>query len=791
MIIPLIELEATPVTSAPGSKADQGDESLTADLLSLKLSSDDGKYAQTWSSVNEFPSDQEFKIGSYTLEAFYGNSEKEGFELPYYQGQQQFEVKANVATKVNLTATLANSMVSVSYTDAFRAFMSVYNSTIVSSKGNYHFIDASETRPVYVSPGVTSIEVAFIMPNGTSATIQVASFEAKPRHHYRFTIDVNNGNVSDATLVVKLDELLQQEDVLIDLSDDILNAPAPTVATQGFTAGETLSIIGYDASETPMSMNIVARGGIKNVMLQTQSTYLKSKGWPEAIDLAHADAATQSLLKGLGLNALGLFANPDKMAVIDFQGLGETIQAIAGDDNLSTFTVTVNDLLGKSSDPVSLSIKAIPVELTLSNPSPLYLYDGEATVVMNYNGIRPEQNIKFDIVNERGTFDNAPVKSMQQVTDGIYNVVVEVPSNESGINLRAVYRNSKTDISTVEIPREAPTFTVSTSENLTFAKYALIQVSAAPASVRSRAADGYTSEVSYDNGKTWTATTVADADGMLKIAVEPAKTPRIRVAQNGRYTYAISTTTESMLQLPNGNCDDATTTIPTLDNATGSNYSNVAFTSPWGTNNTMTSSQGSNNAYCRVSGTIGTTDSHSGNAVLIRTVGWGSGNTAVGTMSGTCKYLDAGLYHTGTTRSSRPEGYSSLAGSFETTDLNCGTAFTARPSALTFWYKYSAKNSADHGEALVEVLDASNTVISSRRVDLGATDTYRQITLPLTYTVNSPKAAKIYVRFLSTNVSTALTKDSKWLTAPAFGGNLGKAMWMGSQLYVDDIQLEY
>ena len=52
------------------------------------------------------------------------------------------------------------------------------------------------------------------------------------------------------------------------------------------------------------------------------------------------------------------------------------------------------------------------------------------------------------------------------------------------------------------------------------------------------------------------------------------------------------------------------------------------------------------------------------------------------------------------------------------------------------------------------------------------------------------KAAKIYVRFLSTCVPDAFTKSDDWFSAPPFA-NLSDGKYLGSQLLIDDIVLTY
>ena len=213
----------------------------------------------------------------------------------------------------------------------------------------------------------------------------------------------------------------------------------------------------------------------------------------------------------------------------------------------------------------------------------------------------------------------------------------------------------------------------------------------------------------------------------------------------------------------------------------------------------MTTSQGSDYAYCRISGTIQTTDAHSGNAALIRSVGWGSGNTATGSKgsSGKCKYTDAGMLHLGANRTGSQhrgdtefsQSSSTSHGSILTDDLDCGKPFASRPSGVSFWYKYSPKNSSDCGLAEVQVLDAAGKVIASGTLALASTSTYTQKTINLDY-ATATKAAGIYVKFMSTNSAQFLVRTDSNFSGPGFA-NLSRGTFMGSQLYIDDVELIY
>ena len=166
----------------------------------------------------------------------------------------------------------------------------------------------------------------------------------------------------------------------------------------------------------------------------------------------------------------------------------------------------------------------------------------------------------------------------------------------------------------------------------------------------------------------------------------------------------------------------------------------------WSTMNQLTTSEGGSStlglgkdrngcAYNAISGTIETTDKHSGQyAEVIRTVGWGAGNTAaVFSGMGTCNNATAGELYLG----SYADG------------ANYGIDFVSRPKSITFWYKYVPKNNSDQASAQISVYDASNNVIASKEVRIDATGQYTRMTMVLDYPADCAKAASLDVRFKS------------------------------------------
>lgn len=772
---------------------------VTDDDLSIRLTAADGSFSKTW-NINDFPSDSLIKVGNYTIEAFYGDEDSEGFECPFFFGSQDIKVTEQNTTDVALTAVLANALLDITYTDNFKNYMTAWKAEVHSAGGSYFDYSDAETRPIYTKAGQVEVSVDFTKPNGNGGKLSVASFTAQPRHFYHLTVDVTNeGSGAIEGFDITLDDGMEELTFLVDISDEVLNAPAPDVTLMGASDGEPVAYIeGTEYSGEDLGFNIIAYGELAKAVLTTQSPSLIQQGWPAEFDLV------SDLAKGEAFGLVGLgFNNPEKMAVANLTKVISHLRYVDGTDNNNVFTLLVTDKMGKQSEAVSFTVNVEALQIELADGK-YYYGDDTISFTLYYNGGTPDDDVVIEYKNDLGVWTRFSDVDFTAVEGHNFKCVASIPANIGDyyevLNLRASVEGIDTSVLDVTVLPQA-VFDSKRKVNA-FANYAYI-----PVTIGQK--DGNT-ELLDQTLKAASVILFADGAAVSGASITPDAANRVLKVEGltagKEYTFKIINTekdadsqkdtsfiTEENLQLENGSLDDDVTNI-----ASGSYWENVKFNG-WGTNNSMTTSETSGSfayGYTTISGTIQTTDAKSGKAALIRTVGWGSGNTATGSngTSGNCKYRDPGLLHLGDTRTARPSGFgqndNNGCGPIETTDLNCGIEFSSRPSSVSFWYKYSPKNSADKGQALVEIYDSNNKVIDSKSISLDAASTYTQKTVSLSYDHNSPKAAKLYIRFLSTADSQFLQRTNNNFSGPGFA-NLGRGTFMGSQLYIDEVVLNY
>lgn len=794
-LAPTVALDSS-VKAPRQSRADGNVVAPEAGDLSLRLTSTDATFTKSWASLAEFGESQEINVGTYTLEAWHGDADNlDGYDCPYFYGSTPVKIEDSKTTTVALTASLAQAIVTVSYTERLLNYISDY-----TAKVNGIVYDAGKT--LYLAPGTAAVTLSFTKPNGTKAEdLELVSFSTKARTRYNVKLDLN-GEYGDATLTVTYDDEMDTHVVPVDISDKVLNAPGPRITPQGFTAGETISFIaGMDAAKA-VRMDVIAPGKLAHVTLTTAGTSLNNQGWPEELDLMTATSEQQDLLRRLGFKALGLWNNPDEMAVLDFSGVAAHIAEIAG-DNTTTFTVGVTDKNGKSTEEAltfSYLLEPLVLEITGADT---YEEEQPLNIYVDYNGEDLASKVSFEYYTDRATWapvSDVTVQNPASRAATTYTVTLGGLPKGASVKLRAKCGNVKTSN---EFTAKGAPYEVSAADNDIYAWKALVTVNGTEGQDQATLADGAKYLLSADGGSTYAEATGSRKGNYFEITgLTPGKEYKVKVQIDGINSRSLAFTTESDIQLPNSDMETWYRQAGQTD-YWWIDYPGADTNAVWGTLNQLTTSIGDSHhsatshkgaAYCSFSGTRPTgsgfpnrgirngsaneekarTGSY---AAVISTVGWGSNDAGDGLII-KCRpqYLTPGELY---------------LGKYENGANYTGLAHGSRPSSLTFWYYYCVKNSADYGYAEIQVKDAAGNVIASGSKNLNAAADYTEATIALTYADHSAKAATICVLFKSSNNPDCLnTGSTSNYTQPAYG-NLTDGRFTGSELFIDDIRLNY
>lgn len=764
-------------TSITASRAESSStDSPTVHDLTIKITPQDGSHAPYVYGYDDFvKADANYPIGEYLLEVYCGDAEAEGFNAAHYYGSTTFTVKPDKTTQVAITASMSKSMFTIMYTDALKGYLRSYSATLQSEGGASQSYLSSETRPLYLKSGVVSIYVNIEKQSGAASQIKVGDVNAEKAHHYKITIDLNADeevSAGEGALTIVFDEMLQKEDVTVDLRDNLVNAAPPTVSVKGYDGTAALDYVVSDKLATESCVfNLTALGGFKEVNMTTVNPKAIDANWPASVNLMGLTDSQKSSFEAMGLKVDGLWKEvTGEIATVDVTGVVEKMSIPAGGSDEVKFSISVVDQLNKTNgDPVSLTVSLKPVEISLTpTKSTLVIGEGRGEFDLQYNGSAAE-NLKFVVDNKEKT-----PATLTKTGEGTWHCAIDVPF--VGNSVVAVHN----DVTVSSTAYKAASYTYTREDADYTSSWQEIgnpgDVWATKLTLTPPAGIGSPVFLFGSDGKSFAKYLSSNQDGKYLISNLTASTQYYMLvcdeADHGKAGICYRFTTEAATQLYNGNMEswykswskgNAARWVPGVSGET----------TIWGTFNDLTTSPESYIIYCTVSGTIPTSDASSGSyAALIRTVAWGKDQTAAGIGSVIYNVSQGELYLGKWNSQNNAPDY--------------GISFSSRPSSLSFKAKYTPKNSNDQGYAEITVKDANGNTIATNNVAISSSGQYNNFELPLNYTI-SAKAAQLIVKFISTNAGdTYLNRDNLNLSS-----GLNRVEHVGSQLYIDDITLNY
>ncbi len=805
-----LRTSAEVVVSAPTRAESATLTAPEAGHFAVRLTKSDNSYSKTWDSIEEFNAEEAFRTGSYTLEAFVGDIDTEGFDAPYFYGAADVSVLEAKETQVAITAALANSMVSVDYTEGFKGYFKDYSARVHSAGHSYIDFAADETRPAFIAPGEVDLTVSFTNPQGQSTSLQPAGFTAKPRHHYRVKFDVAEGT-GNAVLKIIFDDTLVSEDVTIDLTDELFTTPAPEVKAEGFVSDSPVEALEGNAPASPFVFTAVARGGMAEASLTVDSQTVPAFG--REVNLVGASAALQQQIASSGISAVGFFKNPDKLARLDVTEFVKSLPA--GTHRIS---LVVKDRYTRVSDPVTLVVSTEAIHLE-AQAEDVVFGSNQAFIDIEYNGADPDKAFTFKALDKFGVYKDCPITEVKQkagtrsfpVKNYVFTLTLPDTERES-IPLQIFFHGEKR--TEIEIPVITPKYSV---EADAFAKYVVLKVVPEDASQLGIIVNSLKVAVSATrSARNGGFTFVRDADnGLVTVkGFNPATpytiTTKLSAATDAAPVTSTSVTTEAATDVPNGDFSQTHQTI-NMTAQVGGTWTGTIFSNPkyhinapivraeatgWASINANTCWSGSSNINTWY--TVPSTWADNGN-VTVRSVGYSHSGSDLGNTKETAVYyckntptFDAGERISGELFL----GTYSFDGNESRTD---GITFGSRPASLSFDYTY-APYGDEKGLAYVAVFDESGRIIATGSMNLNSVGVMTTETISLSGYPFSSRAASLQVRFLSTangvpGISipsgSALKEHKHALGNQTLDANRYNAVATGSVLVLDNVKLNY
>lgn len=753
---------------------------------------------QKYDRYDKLPDEVSLKPGDYTIQVSKGKNEPAAYSSPYFTGKQDFTITEGMTTPVTVTASMANSRVTVDLSDDFIETYPEYTLSFMTNKMKTP-LEYEPGSPMYFQADAagTKLTIAMELVNAYDKEVEyTATTTIKPKQWAALTVRTDekgiNGLAVDVTLNDGTNETIYVNIGIPDFMEQLKGAP--WISSEGTfqwllsnndtTLNKTVSTISSIKS-TPI--NITAGGKIAKANMEV----LDESGVKVlSYDFANLTAEQKAELKDKYEMDLKDEIKGAVSAMLDIEGILKSL--LAGEDKVYTLSLTVVDALpvkNTTTKKAELTYKAVAMpkfatQITV-NPYTTQGYEQGEKAIIIHNLPLGVKSVLFGVEGSLVdvTTGNVPNISFKEANNAgtMYKFAI---APEWFNSLRAgeyIYIVKVTDVFDREITTSfqvnvlAPEFSWAMADNDgdVFAKYAYLRVKANNAE----------KVTFYQNGVQIPSTELVslgrDNNGIVTYVWKGLTPNTLYSGITAKYDEmyelgATSFTTEINNQLPNNefldwdvtNWDYEITYLVYNAKKTERNFNFSAKN--WVTNNNKT-------LYYTLTQPIKGTFSqkifptvtyiNEGNdskSAVIRSVASGNLNTddiMLGNVAGE-------IYYTG--------------------------KLTSRPTSLSYTYKYMPYSS-DKYKIYVKIIGESGTTLVEQTY-IPETSTFNDgfvtNTIPLTYSSLVEKAKSIEVHFYSSEQNEPPTEKNRMVTLPQPNGNTYKTH-SGSTLIIDNVILNY
>ena len=301
-----LQLQADTTFAASGkTKATDGfDEFKNVSNYSVEISQGE-KVVTSYEKYSDMPTSIDLESGTYQLKAFLGELLPAKFEAPYFAGTTKFQVEANKKTSASVTCALANTKVSVSYSEDFKEAYPDYSLSMTTAHTSEALVfKKGETRSAYFQADSTgqklNLSMSLTSLENKKTTFTPSAITIKPREDVKLLFKTDGEAVSGVKLEITIDGSTADTTVNVGIPDYMLPLDPPLITPVGFVSGEILEVSSADVNSSNVDIlaSLFAGGTIDSCVVEINSPYLKQKGLKERYDLANLSGEDKVALEG-------------------------------------------------------------------------------------------------------------------------------------------------------------------------------------------------------------------------------------------------------------------------------------------------------------------------------------------------------------------------------------------------------------------------------------------------------------------------------------------------------------
>ena len=222
-----VTIDCVATTTVDDTRANVSCTTPAVEDFTLKIEGVGHTYTKEYATIAEFnEGDNYLRNGSYKATVVAGDVAEEGYDKAAFKGSADFAVKSRENTEVNITAKIANALVKVEVTEAFKNyFVGGYELMLTTAAGN-EFDVTAQTDPIFVAPTsftVTGTAVKQANQSGAEGTVvtlpEYKMENAAAQTLYTVKLDVENAGGAKLTITLN-DTLVDTIEIEQELNDN-------------------------------------------------------------------------------------------------------------------------------------------------------------------------------------------------------------------------------------------------------------------------------------------------------------------------------------------------------------------------------------------------------------------------------------------------------------------------------------------------------------------------------------------------------------------------------------------
>lgn len=309
--------------------------------------------------------------GTYKIAVSSNQSQDAAWETPFYAGETEVEVKAGEITNAKVVCRIANTKVSVTYSEGVSQYFIDYNTTVSNSSGYLLYL-RDEYRAGFFAPEKLTADLKLINKDGNAFTLHRVFTDIKERYHYilNFKIGEDTEDEAGADFDISVDDKAETVEVTITIKEeDLDNNSAPKLTLTGFIDNK----ISFKKTEDPVitsgSLHIKLAHNLQclGVTIDSEQPELSIV---KSFDLMKLDPATKTVLTDLDFPGLDL-SKQNKKFDLNFDAFAKHLDPLP-DNRTATHTITffvMDDLNQETEIKIIYEVKP-DVQIMLLDPNP-------------------------------------------------------------------------------------------------------------------------------------------------------------------------------------------------------------------------------------------------------------------------------------------------------------------------------------------------------------------------------------------------------------------------------------